>query len=103
MLMEMANGAPTPYIELRTSQRRSESGPSGTMSAFMCCRARWSAFWAQRCGKVGGPASHHGFSQADSGRVIVAGEDITDYNEEQLELIRRKSPWSFRMARSSIL
>jgi len=36
--------------------------------------------------------------------VIVAGEDITDYNEEQLELMpQEKSPWSFRMARSSIL
>jgi hypothetical protein len=27
------------------------------------------------------------FLKPDSGRVIVAGEDITDYNEERLELI----------------
>ena len=26
-----------------------------------------------------------GFLKPDSGRVIVAGQDITDYNEEQLE------------------
>src|ERR1700685_2603544 len=35
---------------------------------------------------------HHimGFLKPDSGRVIVAGEDITDYSEEQLELIHKK-------------
>jgi phospholipid/cholesterol/gamma-HCH transport system ATP-binding protein len=35
---------------------------------------------------------HHimGFLKPDSGRVIVAGEDITDYTEEQLESIRKK-------------
>src|SRR5437660_7886820 len=35
---------------------------------------------------------HHiiGFLKADAGRVIVAGEDITDYTEEQLEGIRKK-------------
>ncbi len=33
---------------------------------------------------------HHtmGFLKPDSGRVIVAGEDITDYTEEQLEHVR---------------
>src|SRR6201993_4310551 len=35
---------------------------------------------------------HHimGFLKPDSGRVIVAGEDITDYIEEQLEPVRKK-------------
>ncbi len=35
---------------------------------------------------------HHimGFLKPDSGRVIVAGEDITDYTELQLEAIRKK-------------
>ena len=44
---------------------------------------------------------HHimGFLKPDSGRVIVAGEDITDYNEQQLERIRKKLRWSFRMVR----
>jgi ABC-type transporter Mla maintaining outer membrane lipid asymmetry ATPase subunit MlaF len=41
---------------------------------------------------------HHimGFLKPDSGRVIVAGEDITDYNEEQLELIRKKVTMVFQ-------
>jgi phospholipid/cholesterol/gamma-HCH transport system ATP-binding protein len=41
---------------------------------------------------------HHimGFLKADSGRVIVAGQDITDYNEEQMELIRKKVTMVFQ-------
>ncbi|HUO24481.1 MAG TPA: ATP-binding cassette domain-containing protein [Candidatus Aquilonibacter sp.] len=41
---------------------------------------------------------HHimGFLKPDAGRVIVAGEDITDYNEEQLELIRKKVTMVFQ-------
>jgi ABC-type transporter Mla maintaining outer membrane lipid asymmetry ATPase subunit MlaF len=41
---------------------------------------------------------HHimGFLKPDSGRVIVAGQDITDYNEEQLELIHKKVTMVFQ-------
>src|SRR5580765_2856725 len=41
---------------------------------------------------------HHimGFLKPDSGRIIVAGEDITDYAEEQLELIRKKVTMVFQ-------
>jgi phospholipid/cholesterol/gamma-HCH transport system ATP-binding protein len=41
---------------------------------------------------------HHimGFLKADSGRVLVAGEDITDYTEEQLQGIRRKVTMVFQ-------
>jgi phospholipid/cholesterol/gamma-HCH transport system ATP-binding protein len=41
---------------------------------------------------------HHimGFLKPDSGRVIVAGEDITDYMEEQLEHIRKKVTMVFQ-------
>lgn len=41
---------------------------------------------------------HHimGFLKPDSGRVIVAGEDITHYNEDQLELIRKKVTMVFQ-------
>jgi phospholipid/cholesterol/gamma-HCH transport system ATP-binding protein len=31
-----------------------------------------------------------GFLKPDSGRIIVAGQDITDYSEEQMEQIRKK-------------
>src|SRR3982074_1914088 len=37
-----------------------------------------------------------GFLKPDSGRIIVAGEDITDYKEEQLELIRKKVTMVFQ-------
>lgn len=41
---------------------------------------------------------HHimGFLKPDAGRVIVAGEDITDYGEQQLELIRKKVTMVFQ-------
>ncbi len=41
---------------------------------------------------------HHimGFLKPDSGRVIVAGVDITDYTEPQLELIRKKVTMVFQ-------
>jgi phospholipid/cholesterol/gamma-HCH transport system ATP-binding protein len=41
---------------------------------------------------------HHimGFLKPDSGRVIVAGQDITDYDEEQLELTRKKVTMVFQ-------
>src|SRR5947209_1399365 len=37
-----------------------------------------------------------GFLKADAGRVIVAHEDITDYDEEQLERIRKKVTMVFQ-------
>ena len=37
-----------------------------------------------------------GFLKPDSGRVIVAHEDITDYHEEQLEAIRKKVTMVFQ-------
>ena len=37
-----------------------------------------------------------GFLKPDSGRVIVAGEDITDYSEEQLEQIHKKVTMVFQ-------
>src|SRR5438874_7512200 len=41
---------------------------------------------------------HHimGFLKPDSGRVIVAGEDITDYDEEELQRIRKKVTMVFQ-------
>ncbi len=37
-----------------------------------------------------------GFLKADSGRVIVAGEDITDFSEQQMEAIRKKVTMVFQ-------
>jgi phospholipid/cholesterol/gamma-HCH transport system ATP-binding protein len=37
-----------------------------------------------------------GFLKPDSGRVVVAGQDITDYTEEQLEAVRKKVTMVFQ-------
>ena len=37
-----------------------------------------------------------GFLRADSGRVLVAGQDITDWTEEQLTEIRRRVTMVFQ-------
>src|ERR1700684_2100642 len=37
-----------------------------------------------------------GFLKADSGRVTVAGEDVTDFSEEQMEAIRKKVTMVFQ-------
>ena len=37
-----------------------------------------------------------GFLKPDSGRVIVAGQDITDFSEEQMEAIRRRVTMVFQ-------
>lgn len=37
-----------------------------------------------------------GFLKAGSGRVIVAGEDVTDFTEEQMEVIRKKVTMVFQ-------
>src|SRR5438874_10505027 len=41
---------------------------------------------------------HHimGFLKPDAGRVIVAYQDITDFNEEQMEAIRKKVTMVFQ-------
>jgi phospholipid/cholesterol/gamma-HCH transport system ATP-binding protein len=41
---------------------------------------------------------HHimGFLKPDSGRVIVAGQDVTDYDEKQMELVRKKVTMVFQ-------
>src|SRR5450432_1084089 len=41
---------------------------------------------------------HHimGFMKPDSGRIIVAGQDITDYTEEQMEVVRKKLTMVFQ-------
>jgi phospholipid/cholesterol/gamma-HCH transport system ATP-binding protein len=37
-----------------------------------------------------------GFLKPDSGRILVAGEDITDFTEEQMERVRRKVTMVFQ-------
>src|SRR5277367_1322413 len=51
-----------------------------------------------RSGEGKSVSLHHimGFLKPDSGRVIVAGEDITDFTEEQMEPVRKKVTMVFQ-------
>ncbi len=97
MLLAMANGTNRPYIEFQNvskafGDRVILDGVSfDVLPGEMVCILGRSG--------VGKSVSLHsimGFLKPDSGRVIVAGEDITDYNEEQLELIRKKVTMVFQ-------
>jgi phospholipid/cholesterol/gamma-HCH transport system ATP-binding protein len=97
MLVAMANGTTKPYIEFKNvskafGDRVILDGVSfDVLPGEMVCILGRSG--------VGKSVSLHnimGFLKPDSGRVIVAGEDITDYNEEQLERIRKKVTMVFQ-------
>src|SRR5258706_8678181 len=97
MLLPMANGTTTPYIEFKNvfkafgGRAVLDHGSFDVLAGEMVCILG-------RSGVGKSVALHHimGFLKPDSGRVIVAGEDITDYNEEQLELIRKKVTMVFQ-------
>src|SRR5258707_2162418 len=97
MLLPMANGTTTPYIEFKNVSKAFgdrvilDNVSFDVLPAEMVCILGRSG--------VGKSVSLHnimGFLKPDSGRVIVAGEDITDYNEEQLERIRKKVTMVFQ-------
>jgi phospholipid/cholesterol/gamma-HCH transport system ATP-binding protein len=93
----MANGSPTPYIEFKDVSKAFgdrtvlEHVSFDVLPGEMVCILG-------RSGVGKSVALHHimGFLKPDSGRVSVAGEDISDYNEEQLELIRKKVTMVFQ-------
>ncbi len=93
----MANGAPAPYIEFKHvfkafgDRTILDDVSFDVLPGEMVCILGRSG--------VGKSVSLHnimGFLKPDSGRVIVAGQDITDYNEEQLEEIRKKVTMVFQ-------
>src|SRR5438309_5970711 len=97
MLMAMANGPVKPYIEFQDVCKAFgervilDHVSFDVLPGEMVCILGRSG--------VGKSVSLHnimGFLKPDSGRVIVAGEDITDYNEEQLERIRKKVTMVFQ-------
>src|SRR5260221_4544105 len=97
MLVAMANGTTNPYIEFKEVCKAFgdrvilDNVSFDVLPGEMVCILGRSG--------VGKSVSLHnimGFLKPDTGRVIVAGEDITDYNEEQLELIRKKVTMVFQ-------
>ncbi len=97
MLMAMTNGAPSPYIEFKSvckafgDRTVLDNVSFDVLPGEMVCILG-------RSGVGKSVALHHimGFLKADSGRVIVAGEDITEYPEPQLEEIRKKVTMVFQ-------
>jgi len=100
MLMAMANGpAPpaTPYIEFQNVCKAFGERTVLDNVSFDVLPAETVCILG-RSGVGKSVSLHHimGFLKPDSGRVIVAGEDITDYSEEQLERIRKKVTMVFQ-------
>jgi phospholipid/cholesterol/gamma-HCH transport system ATP-binding protein len=97
MLLAMANGTAKPYIEFKDVCKAFgdrvilDHVSFDVLPGEMVCILGRSG--------VGKSVSLHnimGFLKPDSGRVIVAGEDITDFAEPQLELIRKKVTMVFQ-------
>src|SRR5438309_192679 len=97
MLMAMANGPVKPYIEFQDVCKAFGERVILDHVSFDVLPGEMVCILG-RSGVGKSVALHHimGFLKPDSGRVIVAGEDITDYNEEQLELIRKKVTMVFQ-------
>jgi phospholipid/cholesterol/gamma-HCH transport system ATP-binding protein len=97
MLLAMANGTQAPYIEFKNVSKAFgdrvilDDVSFDVLPGEMVCILGRSG--------VGKSVSLHnimGFLKPDSGRVIVAGEDITDYPELELERIRKKVTMVFQ-------
>jgi len=97
MLMPMPADAPSPYIEFKHVSKSFgdravlEDVSFDVLPGEMVCILG-------RSGVGKSVALHHimGFLKPDSGRVIVAGQDITDHSEVQLEAIRKKVTMVFQ-------
>src|SRR3989441_8263906 len=93
----MANGSPTPYIEFKDVSKAFgdrtvlEHVSFDVLPGEMVCILG-------RSGVGKSVSLHHimGFLKPDAGQVIVAAEDITDYDEEQLQRIRKKVTMVFQ-------
>src|SRR5438128_5426957 len=93
----MANGSPTPYIEFKDVSKAFGDRTVLDHVSFDVLPGEMVCILG-RSGVGKSVALHHimGFLKPDAGQVIVAHEDITDYNEEQLELIRKKVTMVFQ-------
>jgi len=93
----MAADAQSPYIEFKHVSKSFADRPVLQDVSFDVLPEEMVCILG-RSGVGKSVALHHimGFLKPDSGRVIVAGRDITDYNEVQLEQIRKKVTMVFQ-------
>ncbi|MBZ5546582.1 MAG: ATP-binding cassette domain-containing protein [Acidobacteriia bacterium] len=97
MLMPMAADAQPPYIEFKNVSKAFGDSVVLQDVSFDVLPGEMVCILG-RSGVGKSVALHHimGFLKPDSGRVIVASRDITDYNEVQLEEIRKKVTMVFQ-------
>ena len=97
MLMAMPPGAQSPYIEFQNVSKSFGDRAVLQDVSFDVLPGEMVCILG-RSGVGKSVALHHimGFLKPDSGRVIVAGRDVTDYNEVQLEEIRKKVTMVFQ-------
>jgi phospholipid/cholesterol/gamma-HCH transport system ATP-binding protein len=97
MLLPMPEPATAPYIEFKDVSKAFGSREVLKNVSFNVLPGEMVCILG-RSGVGKSVALHHimGFLKPDSGRVIVAGEDITDYNDAQMEEIRKKVTMVFQ-------
>ena len=90
-------GASTPYIEFRDVSKAFGDNVVLNHVSFDVLPGETVCILG-RSGVGKSVSLHHimGFLKADSGRVIVAGEDITDASEQQMQAIRKKVTMVFQ-------
>jgi phospholipid/cholesterol/gamma-HCH transport system ATP-binding protein len=91
MLENLPEAAVGPYIEFREVSKSFGSNHVLDRVSFDV-RVGETVCILGRSGVGKSVSLHHmmGFMKPDSGRVVVAYQDITDYTEEQLEVVRKK-------------
>src|ERR1700686_709304 len=93
------NGYPGPYIEFKdVSKEFGANHVLGHVSFSVMPGETVCILGRSGVGKSVSLLNIMGFLKPDSGRVIVAHEDITDYGEEDLERIRKKVTIVFQNA-----
>jgi len=97
MLIPMAADAQSPYIEFKNVYKSFADRPVLKDVSFDVLPGEMVCILG-RSGVGKSVALHHimGFLKPDSGRVIVAGRDVTDFNEVQLGEIRKKVTMVFQ-------
>lgn len=97
MLVTMPDGPPSPYVEFQNVSKAFGDRHVLKDVSFDVVPGETVCILG-RSGVGKSVALHHimGFLKPDSGRVIVAGQDITDYNDVQLEEIHKKVTMVFQ-------
>src|SRR5580704_10978792 len=93
----MPDPAPQPYIEFREVSKAFGDKPVLDRVSFNVMPGETVCILGRSgVGKSVSLQLLMGFLKPDSGRVIVAGEDVTNFSEEQMEAVRKKVTMVFQ-------